>query len=225
MDDSFHLGADGIYRCQAFQKFIWQSHGFGTRRHNLTADVTLRQIHSDIVWNAHGLADREQEGDALISTDPGKAIGVRTADCVPILLLDMETRAVAAVHAGWRGCAAEIVGCAIHKMAADFQTRPSNLLAAIGPCVRECCYEVGGEVVAQFEARIPEWRSTPAKPNGKRNLNLSALNIRQMRAAGIPESQIFDSCLCTCCQIETFYSYRREPGEQRRMTSVIARLA
>lgn len=178
-----------------------------------------------MVRNAHGLSDREQDGDALITDEAKLSIGVRTADCVPILLLDAKRRAVAAIHAGWRGTAIEIVRCAIYKMAADFKSVPADMFAAIGPCVRECCYEVGSEVAAQFEGVFPEWRETPPKPNGKRNLNLPEANIRQMRAAGIPDVQIYDSCLCTCCQIETFYSVRREPGEPGRMTSAIARLS
>jgi YfiH family protein len=219
VDASFHLEDDGIYRCQAFQCFIWQAHGFGTRHNNPLGAITLRQIHSDIVVNAHGLADRGAEGDALITNQPASSIGVRTADCVPILLLDTQTRAVGAVHAGWRGSKNEIVRCAIHKLAADFGAAPAHILAAIGPCIRECCYEVGTEVSEQFDA------VSPAKANGRRNLNLAETNRRQMLASGIPESQIFDSCLCTCCQIETFYSYRREPGETGRMTSAITRLS
>jgi YfiH family protein len=225
VDDTFHLGQDGIYRCQAFQQHIWQSHGFGTRQHNPTARITLRQIHSDIVFNAHGLRDREKEGDALVTNDMDLSIGVRSADCVPILLLDTATRAVGAVHAGWRGTAARVVQRAIHKMASDFSSKPSDILAAIGPCVRPCCYEVGQEVLEQFEELFPEWQNAAPKPNGNRDLNLAEANIRQMKAVAIPADQIMDSCLCTCCQIETFYSYRREPGETGRMTSAIARLS
>ena len=157
MDDTFHLGEDGIYRCQAFQRFIWQSHGFGTRHHNPAASVTLRQVHSDIVVNAHGLKDRDQDGDALVTNDLDLSIGVRSADCVPILLLDTEQRAVGAVHAGWRGTAAQVVKRAIHKMASDFGSKPGDILAAIGPCVRACCYDVGREVQEQFEEIFPEW--------------------------------------------------------------------
>jgi hypothetical protein len=110
-------------------------------------------------------------------------------------------------------------------MSADFGSKPDDILAAIGPCVRECCYEVGAEVLKRFESAFPEWTTTPPKPNGKRNLDLVEANVRQMRAAGMSDDHIFDSCLCTCCQIETFYSFRREPGETGRMTSAITRLS
>jgi YfiH family protein len=225
VDGSFHLSSDGIFRCAAFQQFSWQSHGFGTRQANPPAAVTLRQIHSDLIWIAHGLGDREQEGDALVSNDPGLNIGVRTADCLPILLLDAEQRAVAAVHAGWRGSAAGIVHGAVQKMKAEFNSEPRNVMAAIGPCIRECCYQVGAEVVARFESLVPEWRGTPAEPDGKRHLNLANVNIRQMQAAGVAAGSIFDSGLCTCCRSDIFYSYRQQPGEPGRMTTAIARLS
>ena len=96
--NSFELGQDGLYRCSAFEQFPWQRHGFGTRSANPPVHVTLRQIHSDIVHNARALKDRESEGDALVTDEIGRAIGVRTADCVPILLLDESKRATSAVQ-------------------------------------------------------------------------------------------------------------------------------
>jgi YfiH family protein len=215
VDSFFELGFDGIYRCAAFAQFEWQEHGFGTRHGQPETDVTLRQIHSNVVWNAGGLKDREQEGDALVTGEAGLRIGVRTADCVPILLLDAELRMVGAAHAGWRGSAAEVVTATMGKMASD----PANVWAAIGPCIRECCYEVSEDVSARFDA----WTSSEVSPNEKRNLNLAAANIRQLELAGVPGAQIFDCGLCTFCRIETFYSFRREPEEPGRLVSAIAR--
>jgi len=215
VDNFFHLD-HGIYRCLAFDQFGWQTHGFGTRHAHPKTDVTLRQIHSNIVRNAHGLADREQEGDGLVTNECGPRIGVRTADCVPILILDANNRTVSAVHAGWRGSAARIVTAALAKMEAD----PSHVWAAIGPCIRECCYEVSPDVADQFTA----WTTPMEKPNGKQNLNLAEVNLRQLQNAGVPTSQVFDSQLCTYCQIETFYSFRREPWEKGRLLSAIGRL-
>jgi len=219
MTNSFRLGEDGIYRCDAFQEFVWQSHGFGTREASPTADLTLRQIHSNRVLNAGGLRDRE--GDALVTDQIGLSIGIRTADCVPILLLDCRNRAVAAVHAGWRGTAGEIAKCTVEKMSRDFETSPSDLHAAIGPCIRACCYEVGAEVARQFASVFPEW-----EPDARsRNLDLAEANRRHMQAAGIPAERIFDSCLCTTCQAAQFFSYRREPENPGRMVAAITRLA
>ncbi|HEY3937619.1 MAG TPA: peptidoglycan editing factor PgeF [Bryobacteraceae bacterium] len=222
MNDSFRLGEDGIYRCVAFeQEFVWQQHGFGTRSANPPADVTLRQIHSDLVWNAHGLKDREQQGDALISNEPGRSVGVRTADCVPILLLDARRRAVAAVHAGWRGTFSQIVTRAVEKMAADFGTLPGDVRAALGPAIRECCYEVGWDVARRFEALFPE----DTGPPGKRHLNLVEANRRHLLAAGVPIEGIFDCGLCTSCPSRHFFSFRREPQDPGRMLASIRRLA
>jgi YfiH family protein len=218
---SFLLGDDGIYRCSAFQKFIWQSHGFGTRKTNPEARVTLRQIHSDRVLNAHGLQDREEEGDALITDEPGLSIGVRTADCVSVLLLDSERRTVAVVHAGWKGTLAQIVRSAIQELSRQFGTVPANLHAAIGPCIRERCYEVGPEVAERF----PDYARTASTAGVKTRVDLVKANVRQMKEAGVKDEQVFDSCLCTACSPEIFFSYRREPENPGRMLSAICRLA
>jgi polyphenol oxidase len=220
-NSSFLLGADGIYRCAEFQHFVWQSHGFGTRIANPEVDVTVRQIHSAQVWNAHPLVDRQCEGDALVTDDLNRRIGVRTADCVPILLLDTRKRAVAAVHAGWRGTVGAIVTRAIEKMRVDFGSEPDDIRAAIGPCIRECCYEVGPEVASQFSSIFPEWPPL----TGKQHVDLVEANCRHLAAAGVPTAQIFDSGLCTACLLEHFFSYRREPHNPGRMLSVISRLA
>jgi len=217
---SFLLGADGIYRCAEFQHFVWQSHGFGTRMANPDVDVTLRQIHSDKVWNAHALTDRQHEGDALATDDRRRRVGVRTADCLPILLLDAGRRAVAAVHAGWRGTAAAIVARAVEKMQLDFGSQPADIHAAFGPCIGECCYEVGPEVAAHFSTLFPEWPAI----TGKQHLDLPEANRRHLTAAGVPAAQIFDSGLCTFCLPEHFFSYRREPHTPERMLSVVCRL-
>jgi YfiH family protein len=217
---SFLLGADGIYRCAEFQHFLWQSHGFGTRMANPQVDVTLRQVHSAEVWNAHQLSDRQSEGDALVTDDAGRSIGVKTADCVPILLLDAGRHAVAAVHAGWRGTVAGIVVRAVEKMRADFGSLPADIHAAFGPCIRECCYEVGPEVAVQFCSLFPEWPPV----TGKLHLDLPEANRRHLAVAGIPAARIFDSGLCTVCLEEHFFSYRREPQNPGRMVSAICRL-
>lgn len=221
MTDSFRLGEDGIYRCDAFQEFIWQSHGFGTRLGNPRADVTLRQIHSAGVYNAHGLTDRACQGDGLATVEVSRTIGVRTADCVPILLLDARRRAVAAVHAGWRGTTARIVERAIASMSDWFGTGPTDLYAAIGPCIRECCYEVGMEVASEFTELFPEWQPV----TGKRHVNLVEANRRQLQTAGVLPGHIADCGLCTFCLPEYFFSFRREPANAGRMLSAICRLA
>ncbi len=218
--NTFVLGGDGFYRSSALQHFVWQRHGFGTRLGNPSADVTLRQIHSAVVWNAHALIDRDCEGDALITDDPGRSIGVRTADCVPILLLDEKRHAVGAVHAGWRGTIAEIAGQTIKKLGQDFGTLPADVYAALGPCIRECCYEVSEQVSNQLKPLFPEW----CPGTGKRHVDLPEANRRILCAAGVSNARIFDSGLCTRCLSEQFFSFRREPGNPGRMLSSICRL-
>ncbi len=220
MKVEFRLGADGLYRCEQLNGFEFSTHGFGSRSANPPADITLRQIHSSVVWNAHSLADREREGDALVSDSPGVSIGVRTADCVPILLLDSKTHAVAAVHAGWRGTAAQIVMKTISRLTADFGSVPSDLHAAIGPSIRECCYQVGPEVAREFVSYFPEWTGEIST----RTIDLPETNRRQMLSAGLPDSQIFDSSLCTACTIDRLFSYRCEPANPGRMIAAISRL-
>ncbi len=224
MTNSFRLGPDGIYRCDGFQEFIWQKHGFGTREANPDADITLKQVHSNRVWNVNGWRPqhREREGDAIILDCPVKSIGIRTADCVPILLLDCRTRAIAAVHAGWRGTAGEIVKVTLEQMNSDFETNPADVYAAIGPCIRACCYTVGADVVEQFTPWFPEWKTQAERT---KNLNLPEANRRQMQSAGVQSDRIFDCELCTACQSGQFFSFRREPENPGRMQAAICRLS
>lgn len=220
MSSSFRLGADGIYRCDALQQFLWQEHGFGTRHGNPRADITLRQVHSGTVVNANDIRG-PQEGDALIADCKGQSIGVRTADCVPILLLDPRQRAIAAVHAGWRSSASELTSHTLEAMTAAFGTAAADVYAAVGPCIRACCYEVGEEVAEKFSAQFPEWGR---EEKARTKLDLPEANHRQLVKAGVREDRIFDCCLCTVCQPEQFYSYRREPENPGRMISAISRL-
>lgn len=226
MSNSFRLGSDEVYRCDAFQQFLWQEHGFGTRHGSPSAQITLRQIHSDVVVNANNFRPVDEasrpEGDALISDLKGQSIGVRTADCVPILLLDSKRRSIAAIHAGWRGAAAQLTSRTLSTLTECFGTDPDDVYAAIGPCIRPCCYEVGEEVARQFSEQFPEWG---AEEKLRWMLDLPEANRRQLLRGGVREDRIFDCCLCTTCQPEQFYSYRREPQNPGRMLSAITRLA
>ncbi len=220
MKSAFDLAPDGIYRCDAFsENFTWQTHGFGTRLANPTADVTLRQVHSATVVNAKGLTDRACEGDALITDAVDCNIGIRIADCVPILLLDSNRRAVGAVHAGWRGTAAQIVKRAVEMLGSTFSSDSAHIHAAIGPCIHECCYEVGEEVAQKFSPFFPEWKSTP----GKRRLDLPEANRRQLHAAGVDPKHVYDCGRCTACEPDVFFSYRRNPKDPGRMLASIGR--
>ncbi|HEY3823628.1 MAG TPA: peptidoglycan editing factor PgeF [Bryobacteraceae bacterium] len=195
----------------------WLDHGFGLRESVVPAGITtVKQIHSRIVIDAAEVKDGlKPEGDALISNQPGVLVGMKTADCVPILLVDTANHAVAAIHAGWRGTAENIAGCTVQEMARRWKTRPEDLRAAIGPSIGFCCYEVGTEVLSRFE----RWISTTASTTRNRHLDLPTANEMQLRAEGIRD--IWKSGECTFCSAERFFSFRREREHAGRMLSFI----
>ena len=190
-------------------------HGFATRWsdhfgscHNL---ATLRQIHSDICVDAAGRRGVLGQGDALLENTPGALVGVKTADCLPILLVDERHRAVAAVHAGWRGAQQKIALKAAAMMADRYGSRHEDLHAAIGPGIAKCCFEVGPEVAAQFDQ--------PA--GGKVKLDLVAINREQLRSWGVSAERIYPAGVCTFCAEDEFHSYRRDREQAGRMLSVV----
>ncbi len=189
-------------------------HGFGLRSSAYPEPiVTTKQIHSAFVQDAAGpLGD----GDALLSDRDGVLVGVRTADCVPILLVDTETRTVAAIHAGWRGTAENIAAAAVRALTERWKARAENLRAAIGPSIGVCCYEVGPEVAQRFETPANRFDMADSSPV---HLDLPAINEKQLRAAGV--ANIWKSGECTFCAPARFYSYRREREQAGRMTSFI----
>jgi hypothetical protein len=170
-------------------------------------------------------------------------LAVQTADCVPILLVDSKKRAVAAIHAGWRGTLQRIVTKTIGKMQMQFGTTSSDLLAAIGPSIAGCCYEVGTEVASEFKSQFPnasDWFDelrTGDEPNPLQWLNMSPpghqpppknvlLDLRkanraQLLDAGLCGQNIAVSDLCTACRRDLFFSYRKEAGMTGRLLSVI----
>jgi len=182
--------------------------------------LKLKQVHSGIVrvMEDTSAAGEAVEGDAAITSLSGVLLSVQTADCVPILLADSHARAIAAVHAGWRGTAAHIVETTVAELGRHYPIKPQDIVAAIGPHIGVCCYEIGEEVVdairdtAAIERR-PEW----PKPH----LNLGEANRRQLLRAGIPEKQIESSSLCTRCREDLFFSYRRDGARTGHMLSVV----
>lgn len=209
--------------------------------------VVVRQIHSDIVHRVDAAPAEPLKGDALISATPGLLLGIQTADCVPILLADRRNRAIGAVHAGWRGTLARIVAKTAGRMRMEFGTRAADLVAAIGPCIAQCSYEVGSEVAQKFGAQFPEAREwfegpfdkivsddspNPLKwlsmmppghdpPPPTVQLDLVAANRWQLLDAGVPERNISAAGLCTACHTDLFFSHRRENGKTGRMMAVI----
>ncbi len=205
----FYKDSQNIYRARALEEFPWLEHGFGTRHTPPFVATTLHQIHSDICVAARGRTGLLGDGDALLENTPGRLIAVKTADCIPILLVDEEHRAVAAVHAGWRGTVQGVVRHALRGMHEEFGARPLHVHAAIGPGIGKCCYEVGAEVAVQFGE------------TGQCHIDLAEANRCQLIEAGIPESFIYAASLCTKCNADDFHSYRRDKEKAGRMLSFI----
>jgi YfiH family protein len=194
-----------------FADLEWLDHGFGLRDSAMPPGIRMvKQIHSSIVLDTAVDATTEaSEGDALISDRAGVLVGVRTADCVPILLVDPSIPVVAVIHAGWRGSAENIAAAAVRKLSARWRTRPGDLRAAIGPSISVCCYEVGPEVVRRFGIQA----------EGSVHLDLPAINEAQLRAAGVAD--IWKSGECTFCSPGRFFSFRREREQAGRMVSFV----
>jgi YfiH family protein len=189
----------------------WLRHGFGTRATDgwLPEYTNVKQIHSDKVVTADGRSGCLEPGDALITSEPGKWIGVRTADCVPILIADPLHRAVAAVHAGWRGTVASIAGHTVERLTREFGSDPAELRVAIGPAIGRCCFEVGPEVAQQFNTTDTY-------------IDLLEANYRILAAAGVTPGHIDVMRLCTvCCGDKDFHSFRRDKDQSGRMVSAI----
>jgi YfiH family protein len=207
----FYKDSRQIYRVTELDALPWLVHGFGTRLASVSAVygnlATLRQVHSAICVQASGRAGVLGEGDALLENRPGSVVAVKTADCLPILLVDEGHGAVAAVHAGWRGTVAGIAQRAVEAMHREFGARPGELHAAIGPGIGKCCYEVGPEVAAQFGQQ------------GRAHVDLAAANRQQLMDAGVTPERIYASNLCTMCRCEEFHSFRRDKEAAGRLYS------
>jgi hypothetical protein len=190
----------------------WLHHGFGTRADSIPQEsmANLKQIHSGIVLLGEQIGCAG-EGDALVTSRAGVSVSVRTADCYPILLADDRNRTVAAVHAGWRGTAAHIVVRALEEMQRLYGTKATDVYAAIGPGIGECCYEVGADVARQFGF----------EQAGR--IDLAAINRRQLLGAGVAEHRIDVLGGCTKCDANLFHSYRRDQMTAGRMVSYIGR--
>ncbi len=169
------------------------------------------------------------QADIIISDDPAVAIGVRTADCAPILVYDQTRNVVGAAHAGWRGAASHVALAAVRAMHNEFGTNAADLIAAIGPCLGQCCGEVGPEVVEAFRAggadaaSIDVW-FRPGK--GDRSfLDLERANRDQLEDAGMNPDTIFTSGLCTKSNAERLHSYRAAREGAGRLLGAIRCLA
>jgi len=206
----------------------------------------VRQIHSAIVRRVDGETADVPAGDGLITNTLGLLLAIKTADCVPVLVADVQRRVVGAFHAGWRGTVARIVEKGVGEMRRQFGCEPADLRAAIGPCVRKCCYRVGEEVRAEFESQFGyaaelfeevfdskalhikypllflNQRAPGHGDTGPEiHLDLVAANRRQLEDAGLSPGSIEVIEGCTSCDTRRFFSHRAEFGKTGRMMAVI----
>jgi YfiH family protein len=207
--------------------------------------VRARQVHGTAVL-VRRPGDRDlaalPEADIILSHDPAVAIAVQAADCVPILIADRRIGVVAAAHAGWRGLAAGVPRVSVDALAKEFGSRPTDLIAAVGPSIAACCYDVGADVRQRFEAagwpeaQLREWfcerpqpttgnRSmpglrTPPRP-GHWYFHGGRAACDQLESAGVPPDQIFAANLCTASHPGTLCSYRRDGAGAGRIAAAI----
>lgn len=194
--------------------------------------VATRQIHSDIVRKV-GAADKREklsdpvpyEADALITNERDVALAVFIADCIPILLYAEDSVAIGAVHAGWRGTVADIVGKTVSALCGEYGGKPENIFAAIGEGIGRCCFETGAEVYEAVKALGLECDmdelATDDK-NGKYHIDLKEVNRQLLIRAGVPDANIVISSECTRCSCDKYWSHRATNGERGSQAALIS---
>jgi purine-nucleoside/S-methyl-5'-thioadenosine phosphorylase / adenosine deaminase len=222
--------------------------------------VVLNQVHSAVTHRVYGARGPEwaglritlrkgntleTAGDGLITNAAGVLLAVKVADCLPVIVADRRRRAVGIFHAGWRGTVQRIVEKGVGEMRRQLGCRPEDLLAAIGPGIGACCYEIGEQVEDEFDSQFAyakelftdvfdSWslktkypmlflnQRAPGhgEPALSRHLDLVEANRRQLRDAGVPEENIESLGLCTACRTDLFFSYRREHVTGRMLAVV-----
>ena len=248
--DSFewiHESWGAALRCKPLDQIA--PHLFASRQLELTAGhlrqlaanlgasdvVLLTQVHGNdvaVVRDESSVTAERPRADAVVSDARNVAVAVRVADCVPLLAADANTGAVAAIHAGWRGTAARVAPAALEAMQREFGARAEDMIVAIGPSIRRCCYEVGSDVVDAFAAAgherylIDRWFvAPPARPGESRQklrLDVAGSNRDQLILAGVREENIFECGLCTAMHLDVLTSYRIEREKAGRLFAVIS---
>ena len=195
----------------------WQVHG---------SDVRLVKDQEDAKPAENQLGETVY-CDAIVSNAAGVLAGVKTADCVPLLLGDPETGAFAAVHAGWWGSLEEIAKVAVERLASEYDAKPANILVAIGAAAGACCYEVGAEVIDAFTSKFSKGHELfiETRP-GHALVDLLKANREQLIQSGVREEKIHIAPLCTMCRTDLFFSFRKEKrlhGKVGRLLAVVGR--
>ena len=222
----------GVLRVSRWADWDWLVHGFSTRSTGDFLDwpsdaviserfgavscgtAMLRQVHSgrcvraDQAWGG----DRP-EADAVCTNRPRVLVGVRTADCLPVLLVDPRSRTVAAVHAGWRGVVARVLLNALESLESAYGCNAGDIEAAIGPGIGPCCFEVGEDVAGQFSGEFVD------RSGSKPHVDLAAVLRAQLSQAGV--DRVAMAGHCTSCDLGSYYSHRAEQGNTGRMLALV----
>ena len=206
-----HVG-DDPKAVAANRKILFEQTGLANLRY-------CHQIHSASVIHvgdaAQPTTEQLPEADALITAQRSVALGIFTADCVPIFIIDVATPTIGVVHAGWRGTLAQIAVNTLARMKTRFGTLTTNCQIHLGPSIQKCCYTVSTELLTQFTEHFGRTVS-----NGT-NLSLQTANVNQLIGIGVPATSISVSPFCTACRTDIFYSHRAEDGQTGRMLSFI----
>jgi len=184
------------------------------------AFARVRQVHGCRVVEVEAGTEPIEEADAVTTSVPGVAACVSIADCVPVLLADPRSGAVAAVHAGWRGTIGGAAAAAVKALVERHGARPGDLLAAVGPGIGPCCFEVSRELAVRFQDEVGKVTATP-RDHGSR-VDLWRANEVLLRRAGLPGQRIETLARCTSCEERTFFSHRRDRGLTGRHVAFIS---
>ena len=206
--------SDIIQNRQQFSK-IFPNSTFVVANQTHSANIHIVKEKQALGW--HSLDDAIENCDALITNKKNIMLTILTADCVPILLFDPKQKVVAAVHAGWKGTKKEILLKTVKKMQEAFNTNPKDIIAGIAPSIGRCCYEVDWNVAQNFK----DIENAYDKKEEKYMLDLPYINKVQLLQAGLNESHIEMSNVCTSCEVENYFSYRKEKGCSGRFMSMI----
>lgn len=198
-------------------------HYFTTRPENINGNrvIRVKQVHGDnILFIGRDVRDWDlfinsrifdNGHDAIITDHKGIILEIRTADCLPILIIDPNKRAIAAIHAGWRGSLLNLTGKVVMKMKEAFRSKEEDLFVGFGPSIGPCCYEVGSDLLGPAREKYPDWIDIiEEKGEGKGMFNLPGFNKRQLLALGVRDDRIFSLSLCTSCSPVRLPSYRRD---------------
>jgi len=223
--NSLNLGTntlDSVHNVQGNRSIL--ARAFGSSVDRL---VTVTQTHgTDLLFIDAPNPDYSHflklECDGIITNQPGIMIGICVADCAPILLLDPVTKTAAALHAGWKGTAGQIACKGVAALVSLFGSDPADIVAAVGPTIGHCCYQVDEPVKAAFSKEGGCWGEFAVETDdGKWQLNLSLANVHQLLKAGLSSDHIETTDLCVSCQQDTFFSFRRDKGETGRQMGFI----